>query len=135
MLTTHVVSQSLAAELKEAGWPQEGSTFYWNTWGNKFGNPFITASKGGLVEDMTPYLAASPLASELLERMPVSVSIENDERTNKLMVMKLESTWLCQYEFLDSDGDGWGVYADASLPDAIAKLALHLLKENKLNLE
>lgn len=138
MLATHVVSQGLAEELKEAGWPQGNSLFIWvgiSSPSPKANEPFITSRETNLDEAPVDWVADAPIASELMERMPVSVSIENDERTNKLMVMKLESTWLCQYEFLDSDGDGWGVYADASLPDAIAKLALHLLKENKLNLE
>lgn len=135
MNASHVVSQGLAAELKASGWPQRESFFSWHEVNYRGEKEWTLGETNMQFAGMIFQSIVAPLASELMERMPVSVSIENDERTNKLMVMKLESTWLCQYEFLDSDGDGWGVYADASLPDAIAKLALHLIKENKLNLE
>lgn len=137
MLTTHVASQGLAEELKRSGWPQEGSTFYWLRQG---GSEWIIVQHMLLETylDDTGHLRfstrgnteviAAPLASELMERMPPEVEAhryEDADTKNWVAVLRVEDDW-SKYHHLE--------VAD-TLPDALAKLALHLIQENKLNLE
>ena len=128
MLTTHVVSQGLAEELKRSGWPQEGSTFVWIKTKHAKGIYFVTEAIKSLLTMPDTEWCALPLASELMERMPPEVEAhryEDADTKNWVAVLRVEDDW-SKYHHLE--------VAD-TLPDALAKLALHLIQENKLNLE
>lgn len=128
MLTTHVVSQGLAEEMKKAGWPQEGSTFYWlrqrksewilvqywmlETYVDETGHTHF--STRGDTE-----VIAVPLASELLERMPHGIAVFKKP--------------LGDYAAECNDREEGYINESAeTASDALAKLALHLIKEGIL---
>lgn len=127
MLTTHVVSQGLAAELKSSGWPQEGSAFYWSRYdfenehgayvGDGKGIEAWMLVHGEDVLEIDDTFIACPLASELMERLPDFVNLSRSHRG-------------CHASILDRDLEPIEEIAD-TLPDALAKLALHLMKEGK----
>lgn len=120
MLTNHVVSLELSLALRDAGYPQEGSTFYWlkagDVWDLNYG--WVDNVFGLEVHDS----ATAPLASELGEMLM-------DGR-------------LTQYCFKQTQGWGWKSFTLLGTPvvfteyadteaDARAKMLIHLL-ENKL---
>ena len=120
MNTNHVVSLELSLALRDAGYPQEGSTFYWLKAGDVWDlNYWWVDNVFGLeVHDS----ATAPLASELGEMLM-------DGR-------------LTQYCFKQTQGWGWKSFTFLGTPvvfteysdteaDARAKMLIHLL-ENKL---
>lgn len=127
MLTTHVVSQGLAVELKEAGWPCD-SEFCWvrdtayvddNSVYREASEPYLMSRSLRGIRAGYEVIAPAPLASELMESIPGSVLI---------WVASVTTLWFCQ-------GQDQPCFHRETLPDALAKLTLHLMKENKLNLE
>lgn len=143
MPTTHVVSQGLAEELKEAGWPQKDSEFYWEMCdlylengayvgeGNGFEDWDVVHSSGDGLTDGDEDHVAAPLASELMERMPGLIG------GRFLRITKTASEdYLAFYEdnTLGAPVDDTTIedQLDKTLPDALAKLALHLMKEGKM---
>ena len=125
MLTTHVVSQGLAAELKEAGWPCN-SEFCWvrdtayvddNRVYREASEPYLMSRSLRGIRAGYEVIAPAPLASELMERLPDFVNLSRSHRG-------------CHASILDRDLEPIEEIAD-TLPDALAKLALHLMKEGK----
>ena len=123
MLTTHVVSQGLAEELREAGWPQEGSTFYWvkvypyslvlpgPSWELMYHGQLVDYKEGEYL------FYAAPLASELMERIP-----------GGYFAYRRGNSW-----FTGKDLHQIAVaVASDSMPNALATLWLHLKKEGLL---
>lgn len=75
-----VVSLALAKRLREAGWVQEGATFYWlNTSGprNEVGNWRLRWEQNEYQNDISRWLAqenkmfAAPTLSELADAIPI----------------------------------------------------------------
>lgn len=135
MLTTHVVSQDLAEELREAGWPQEGSTFYrvkvhpyslvlpGPSWEIMYHGQLVDYKEGEYL------FAAAPLASELGEVLPDSV--HSGGVSACLTIQKTAGNfWTAEY--VEPDGSVLHESAGAWLPDALAALWLHLNKEGLL---
>lgn len=94
-LKTHVVSLDLALALRDAGYPQENALFYWYRQEEYYGagvlqpsgEPFLDRYEA---EPSFPIkrLAAAPLASELMEKMP-------------------EKTWMQKVEQFEGEGCTW----------------------------
>ena len=131
MNASHVVSQGLAVELKEAGWPCD-SEFCWvrdtayvddNSVYREASEPYLMSRSLRGIRAGYEVIAPAPLASELMESIPGSVLIWVAS-----VGTTCETYWFCQ-------GQDQPCFHRETLPDALAKLALHLMKENKLNLE
>lgn len=137
MTLSHVVSQGLADELRKAGWSQQATFFRWIrpegpelTPVQKFGsqNGFVlTDTNYSFPDEWETY--AAPLASELMERMPRK--LENGD-----FIVVFRGAIGLSYAVIKKDG--WGddretFFAD-TLPDALAKLCVHLIKEGKMKL-
>lgn len=125
MLTTHVVSQGLAEEMKKAGWPQEGSTFYWvngELWDETMQSDYETPATPPRSE-----WVARPLASELGEMLPDNV--HSGGVSACLTIQKTAGNfWTAEY--VEPDGSVLHESAGAWLPDALAALWLHLKKKD-----
>lgn len=127
--TNHVVSRELAEELRDAGWPQEGSTFYWSVPKPDAGNTenekrTLKTINAIIVSSGISYgpcftNVAAPLASELMERMP-----------GGYFAYRRGSSWLTGKDLHHIAV----AVANDSMPDALARLALHLIKEGILKL-
>lgn len=134
MLHPHVVSQELAEELRKLGWPQNRSTFYW--WKDDFGDWAILSSEDAPDDPDSAIepdrFIASPLASELLERMP-SHFLDSEGLRYDLNLWK-DTVWNAAYWW---DEDSRRLVPSMNLPaqmdanpcDALAKLAIYLMKE------
>ena len=119
-LENQVVSLELSKQLKEAGYEQSG-LWWWNIWGDNVGRPFLSHSKGGLVEDMTPYLFVAPTVAELGERLPEIVNYHKScEGTKDFM--------LCYIDYRDFLHET----RDENEANARAKMWLYLKKEGLL---
>lgn len=118
MLTTHVASQGLAEELKRSGWPQEGSTFVWIKTKHAKGIYFVTEAIKSLLTMPDTEWCALPLASELMEKLENNFDLFYGGRL-----------WYAKEPVGDEQ------FTDENVCDVLAKLALHLIQENKLNLE
>ena len=120
-LQPHVTSLELSIALKEAGWPQEGWCFAWFKW-RKSGNTYIancdsygqSSIAWGKTDDADK-VAAAPLASELMGRMDGTITLRWEEYKKRWKAHVL--------------GTGPGPQLEEHLPDALAKLALRLMKE------
>lgn len=147
MLTTHVVSRELAEELKAAGWPQGGSCFAWFRW-RKSGKVFL--DEGSSTDhsltvcgktDHAEKIAAAPLATELMGRMPTRVNPA--DRWHRFFIKYWKTVYIDGETIYRANGeDDCCLYGEEYLldtpieeptfPDALAKLALHLIKEGIL---
>jgi hypothetical protein len=127
-LSNHVVSQGLAEKLWKAGWPQEGSAFYWASfrnesspreqWGITHTSLIAADEKEELGE--RSYLKglkffAAPLATELMERLKNSFDVFFGRRL-----------WYAKEPI------GRLQFSDENICNALAKLALLLIKEGKM---
>ncbi len=130
MPTTHVVSQGLAEELMEAGWPQEKSTFY-RKQDSEGGEPYIVAGNSRYMAS-AGFVLAAPLASELLERMP-PYFIRSGHLYTLIVLPKEPAGGYCARYIRNRFNTHMGGFGHAkTLPDALAKLWLHLKKEGLL---
>lgn len=131
--------------MKRNGWPQAGSVFYWFSYDFENGRgAFVGYGKGILKHQLVwsgnegdhtgdKNYAAVPLASELMERM-------QDPHDQKIIVFKVITGSGGYGAMLGSLTGNHGVVfpkeehieTAATLPDALAKLALHLIKEGIL---
>jgi len=123
-LSNHTVSLDLSLALREAGWPQEPYFYKW----------FLVDGKKHVLLNHDEFMrykdfensllghAVSPLASELLDRMKdQTFIITHDEATNNFVVIGVGLT------FLGEDFRG-------TLPNSLAKLALHLIKTGSMKI-
>ena len=111
MLTNHTVSLDLSLRMREAGWKQEGSLFYWHK--HKRTNKWIVSAISLSHYQYADKVAAIS-AGELMERIPMKeIYILKDK--NELFFCRWDRT----------------MYAaeDKSLPNALAKLWLHMKAE------
>jgi len=102
----HCVSLELAEQLKIAGWKKE-TEFCWTK--NSFGVWGLEYIEEGLNNGQG---MPAPLATEILEELPVGIKVENYKSINgnKVMVKLALENETC-----------WG-----NLPDALAKMWLYL---------
>ena len=127
MLTTHVVSQGLAEELKKLGYPQDGSTFYWANFIQSFDGEycyktekhhgFYVCFRGLMSLDKLDLIEgcewiAAPLASELMDRMGANCEV-----------------FFCGRLWYAKDPISGAQFEDESICDALAKLLIHLIKQ------
>lgn len=119
MLTNHVVSQGLAEELKKAGWPQRESFFSWHEVNYRGEKEWMLGETNMQFAGMIFQSISAPFASELMESIPGSVLIWVAS-----VGTTCETYWFCQ-------GQDQPCFHRETLPDALAKLALHLMKEGK----
>ena len=121
----HVVSQELAEELRKLGWPQE--SLYRHVAFLDYGNgQRLWSPKGWYLVSkddqmfwrprVEEHWCAAPLASEMLDQMP-----------EYIYVQKRRKTWYCCLQ--DSELDTIPTETASTLPDALAKLAINLIKE------
>lgn len=129
MLTTHVVSQGLAEELRASGWPQKRSVFSYFVFGNDEEDIVLALSDDPKYEGNEHDKIAAPLASELGEMLPDSV--HSGGVSACLTIQKTAGNfWTAEY--VEPDGTVLHERAGAWLPDALAALWLHLKKEGLL---
>lgn len=140
--SNHTTSLELSIALKEAGWPQEESLFYWQVIkiqkDKSSGGSLISRSDKPTLpkyvnfklptENILEYIAA-PLASELMEQIVSKSSshtlLSLEEVGENLIARKNGKYLVKRNEYSETIK---GHYAN-SMPDALAKLALHLIQE------
>lgn len=129
-LSNHVTSLPLSIELRDAGWPQEGSQFYWCEIGQQmpyqdteFSGEYVLRYKGKLREEFEDLrdMVACPIATELMERMP-----------DKTFVTRWEGRYRARTSFDGPKIKGISSQGMDTAPDALAKLSLHLIKKGIL---
>ena len=83
MIEKNVTSFELSKQLKEAGYPQEESLFYWIIFknGDKSLSIFSNLGIGDITEENYEKYAA-PTASEILERLPAEIGKDAIYRLN-----------------------------------------------------
>lgn len=123
-LENQVTSLELSKQLRELGVKQE-SLFWWNTWGNKLGNPFVTHTKGGWAKDMTPYLVSAFTVAELGEMLPFFVN-KDHVWAGQLMCVRHPHDWMVSYGTMK---EAWIKESADTEADARAKMLIHLIKE------
>lgn len=143
MLTTHVVSQGLAEELKRNGWPQEGSEFYWEMCdlylengayvgeGKGFKDWNVVHSSIDGIENGDKDHIAAPLASELMERSNLLTVRRNGSAVGGWTACTPPYMSEAENVLVFDDPKGLSFQAETA-PDALAALALHLMKEGKM---
>jgi hypothetical protein len=137
-------SLELSKQLKEAGFPQEGSSFYY--W-RRGGRPYqLDCSKELYTGDKA--LIAAPLAEEILDLLPDDIPEHPDGRGTKMLTIDKQNA------YFDEEGDlvdaDWTVYyhtrnygkketdygnyvsVGLTLADAAARLWLYLKQNNPL---
>lgn len=127
----YVVSLELARKLKDAGFPQE-TEFYWIE--TTQGWRVIRNPPEFIKEKMVPDIIAAPLASEIGERLPWVITVDNFQWVLVLM-KRADGTWGILYERSTdgtSLGGSWFIDNDAN---AKAKMWLWLKENSYLNLE
>ena len=135
-LTNHTTSLELSIALKEAGWPQDLAFFRWIRPEGpelspvqkfaKEGDFILTDTNYSFPEEWGNY--AAPLASELMERM-LNKPILIDGVGSVLAVEKYRNFFFVGFRNFSAAGE---VKSGESLPDALATLALFLVKEGKM---
>lgn len=127
MLSSHTVSLPLALELRTAGYPQDDALFYWKQ--DETGEPYLVAGNSRYMTSKGEILAASPLASELLEALPNI--IKKSPYRYYLEVIKLGGCYAATYQRFSSSSNQFLLddKKDKSVTDVLAKLWKHLKAE------
>lgn len=121
MSPNHCVSLELSRELKENGYPQEGEMWWMESyWGDGTMIRWDIVSEKD--KDIGENSCVSPLATELLERLPVPLLV-----FTKMPKGKKEIQYIITYA--DTFGKNPATTIDESLPNALAKMWLYLRKE------
>ena len=108
----YVVSLELAIKLKEKGYPQEDSLFYWAKLRLRDG------TERWIIVEVKPKVGgsyAAPISDEILEKLPRTITVEN-------MISNWYVRIFCN-EVLPVINDG---VRNLRLPDALASLWLKL---------
>ena len=133
-LTNHTTGLELAIALRDAGWPQEESLFYWVMAQDGSWHLQSDRTCGGFDCDVPQewkdkgIAIASPTASELMERMPAKI-----DESYYLQVDKMPSFYCAYYENYADERQGHKIEKRSTLlPDALAKLTLFLVEEGKM---
>lgn len=114
-LTNHTTDLQLSLALKEAGYEQGKSTFVWEKPAST--NQWHLVLRENRVKETGAIDAY--LASELMERMP-----------DYIYVQRRRDTWFCCLQ--DADLDTIPTETAETLPNALGKLALYLVKEGMM---
>ena len=129
------VSLELSKQLKDAGYPQE-SYFWWRVYDRTSEKEPHVVSKGEYErqyrEPIRDYIhIASPLADEILDRLPFAVYIK--KRTKKrefwFIVERLSHGWWLRYQY---GKETIAPVIERSITEAAARCWLSLKKENLL---
>lgn len=135
MIESHIPSLENCKKLKEAGYPQDDSYFYWvrvclwepgQSTGN--GNPYEWQLKPGPPISLSDELAA-PLASEIAEKLPEAIS-----GVYELAHQKIRGMWLVAYQRLEEYGEHC-VEVEASadtMPNAMSEMYCWLKEKGYL---
>ncbi len=75
-----VVSLEMARRLKEAGWPQDNSCFYWLRCGD--GKDDFSVSRTDVGRNSMVESFAAPTAEELLRRLPYKINTTTRKKTS-----------------------------------------------------
>lgn len=124
-------SLEMCKKLKEAGWPQDGTEFFWRT---SVGLDAEIIWDKGHVGGWNKYFYAAPTAEEILRRLPKKIvqvpkfSYGDPEVLMLTANMTTNDLWYVRY--LSSRIQQYGE-ADASLANAAAAMYCYL-SENKL---
>src|SRR5215471_12039049 len=113
------VSKDLAVQLKEAGFPQSKSEFYWVESNHK--DKFIVVYSAGLAPHIR--LFAAPTAEEIFERLPECIELNNTLWA--ITIEKYFDKWHIRYGQSED-------CMDEMLAEAAGKMWLYLKKENQL---
>jgi hypothetical protein len=120
----HCVSLELAKQLKEAGFPQEGE-FWWVLFeGEKEYVLFYKPESWGFGRTVIDKIA-TPLATEIIERLPDFIINKNFLSVDIFELVKLRDSYLCKYGVIKS-------LQDTNLCNVLAQMWLHLKKEGLL---
>ena len=115
-MNEHCVSLELAKELKVVGWNKE-TEFWWEL--NSLTKQFDLQNKDK--EDNYGFLNGikypAPLATEILEELPQGISIRKG--------------WGFRNDYIIFDNEANEICNDKSLPNALAKYLLYLIKSGK----
>lgn len=125
------VSLELAKELKEAGWPQEDSIFWWQIPSQRRFKPWVSWCRNESVDDEPATPLAAPTAEEVLRQLPVDVMI--GDRENRIEMLKRqgvkEDKYYVNLRFYTEVIE----FLDGSLANAAAKMYCYLAKNNLLS--
>lgn len=123
-MTSHTTSLKMAKRLKEAGYPQEGE-FWWKHYEkNKVGQLPVLMPDEDINDSFMEDYYAAPLATELLERIPVRLYISKEKQPlagNSIL-----------WHVSGQEGSGIPIFAEESLTDALAECWLYLKQEGLL---
>jgi len=119
------VNKEWAEKLKEVGYPQRDSVFYWAIGGDKCENEWSLLYSDDEGWSSTDIIAA-PIASELLERLPSSIDIGH------FLIRK--HSWgysinIIEHMSLESNHEEQG----KSLANALTKMLIWLVKNEYIN--
>ena len=122
----HCVSLEIAKQLKKAGWKKETEFSYCDTADKRFGRkeeerfylyPKVTTSAREFNSGGKDIQCPAPLATEILEELPVGIKFENYKS-------------ICGKSFTITYGQNAdSIIWDNLLPNALAKMWLYLIKE------
>lgn len=116
----HVVNLELSKRLKEAGYPQESSTYF--RWLDFHGEFRTLLSESFVREDDKKEWYAAPLATELLERLSKNMFL--------LSTLEKNGKFCYMISIVKNDQQSW---CFPSLPDALAEMWLWLKENNFLD--
>lgn len=124
MIGNHVVNLELSRRLKELGYPQKKSIFYWVDH-NKYGEFLTFMPKGTSLKEFEDYWYAAPTATELLEYMPISIKVF--EENNYLKILK---STIGDYQ-VEYSRNGYAFSClehEESLSNTLAKMLIYLIE-------
>lgn len=130
----HVTSLDLSKRLAGLGVKAE-PIYWWNTWGDNNGNPYITTSTGGLVSEEVmrkDYLVPAYLASELAGMLPNSFVYEDN--IVALAICKHDELWEAVYDNPTLKMPVHRIF-NKSLPDTLGLMLAHLLETGAVGLQ
>lgn len=133
-MKNHVVSLELAKQLEENGYPQKDSLFKWSFDRESTPQWEIVCNQDRMWDEYQ--LLAAPLATELLEQLPVGIEPKDDkdEFVWNLTILKMPlipkkpEEWFVSYSALGINKE-YKYFQSVTLPDALAMMYLYLKKE------
>lgn len=126
------VSLSLAKQLKEAGYSNEWSTFYWEDLFDGNAQLVTEKEKAHYQDGKEIKYWAAPTADEILDRLPWQIKDGIDR--GRLVVEKsfFDKRWKVTYVDYGSGGRFAQSNEDENIADSAAKMWLYLKEQNLL---